>query len=81
MTTKEKAQELFTKYYDEICNLIDVNNGKEKGERYKVIMPISKKCALIAVDEMLDFRNNLYFNEGSLAHKYLLDVKQEINNL
>jgi hypothetical protein len=42
---------------------------------------IAKQCALIAVDEMLDFRNALYINEGSLAHKYLLDVKQEIEKL
>jgi len=41
----------------------------------------AKQCALIAVDEMLDFRNALYINEGSLAHKYLLDIKQEIEKL
>lgn len=42
---------------------------------------IAKRCALIALDEMLDFRNALYMNEGSLAHEYLLKVKQEIENL
>jgi hypothetical protein len=41
----------------------------------------AKQCALIAVDEMLDFRNGLYINEGSLAHQWLLDVKQEIEKL
>ena len=41
----------------------------------------AKQCALIAVDEMLDFRNGLYMNEGSIVHQYLLDVKQEIINL
>ena len=40
----------------------------------------AKQCALIAVDEMLDFRNGLYMNEGSIVHQYLLDVKQEIIN-
>ena len=41
----------------------------------------AKQCALIAVNEMLDFRNGLYINEGSLAHQYLLDIKQEIEKL
>jgi hypothetical protein len=41
----------------------------------------AKLCALVAIDEMLDFRNALYINEGSLAHKYLLDIKQEIEKL
>jgi len=41
----------------------------------------AKQCALVAVDEMLDFRNGLYMNEGSIVHQYLMDVKQEINKL
>ena len=41
----------------------------------------SKQCALIAVDEMLDFRNGLYMNEGSIVHQYLMDIKQEIEKL
>jgi hypothetical protein len=41
----------------------------------------AKQCALIAVDEMLDFRNGLYMNEGSIVHQYLMDVKQEIEKL
>jgi hypothetical protein len=41
----------------------------------------AKQCALIAVDEMLDFRNGLYMNEGSIVHQYLIDVKQEIEKL
>ena len=40
----------------------------------------AKQCALIAINEMLDFRNGLYMNEGSIVHQYLLDVKQEIIN-
>jgi hypothetical protein len=40
-----------------------------------------KKCALVAIDEMLDFRNSLYINEDSLAQKYLLEVKKEIEKL
>lgn len=61
---------------------------KEKAKQillsYKYVLNdarIAKRCALISVDEMLNFRNALYINEGSLAHQYLLKVKQEIENL
>ena len=71
MTPKEKAKELISKY-----------NFEHLGDRYILHQTVdeSKRCALIAVDEMLDFRNGLYINEGSLAHKYLLDIKHEIEN-
>jgi len=77
MTAKEKADELFWKYRPIIAGkqfltgLVLMSEAKE----------LTKQCALIAVDEMLDFRNALYINEGSLAHKYLLEVKQEIEKL
>ena len=47
----------------------------------KLDKDVSKKCALKVVEEMLDFRNNLYINEGSLAHQYLIEVKHEIEKL
>lgn len=80
MIPKEKAKELFSKYYDEICNLIEVKNGKEQGERYKIIMPIAKKCALIAVNEILVYREEI---DGMrvINDPYWLEVKKEINNL
>ena len=65
MTPQEKAKELFDKFSN--VPLLDSYEAKQS--------------ALIAVDEMLDFRNGLYINEGSLAHKYLLDIKQEIEKL
>lgn len=43
------------------------------------IEPIAVKSALITINEMLDFRNALYINEGSLAHQYLIEVKHEID--
>jgi hypothetical protein len=72
MTPQEKAKELVSKF-----------NFEHLGDRYILHQSVeeSKRCALIAVDEMLDFRNGLYINEGSLAHKYLLDIKQEIEKL
>ena len=47
----------------------------------KLDKDVSKKCALKVVEEMLDFRNGLYINEGSLAHQYLIEVKHEIEKL
>ena len=70
MTPQEKAKDLYDSYW--YC-LFESNIEKRNYW--------SKQCALIAVDEMLDFRNALYINEGSLAHKYLLDIKQEIEKL
>lgn len=68
MTPKEKAQELFNKMH-----FADDPMGN-----YPMCFETAKQCALIAVNEMLDFRNNLYLNENSLAHQYLLEVKIEI---
>jgi hypothetical protein len=66
MTPREKASQLIVDYQIK-CKSLNYDEAKQ--------------CALIAVDEMLDFRNALYINEGSLAHKYLLDIKQEIEKL
>ena len=67
MTPKEKAQELINKY-------LAVQFGDFSTTD-------AKRCALIAIDEMLNFWDNLFITEGSLVYKYLLEVKQEINNL
>jgi hypothetical protein len=72
MSAKQEAFRIFMSMRTEICLLHDSELLKDK---------IAKQCALIAVDEMLDFRNALYINEGSLAHQWLLDVKQEIELL
>jgi hypothetical protein len=56
MTPKEKAQELVTKYYG----------------HFTAHMSIAKKCALIAVDEILNLRSNI---------AYWQEVKKEIEAL
>jgi hypothetical protein len=75
MSAKDKAKELVDTY-----RIMLMNSDTECGEEILCTV-IAKQCALIAVDEMLDFRNALYINEGSLAHQWLLDVKQEIQLL
>jgi hypothetical protein len=71
MTPQEKAKELIDKYKP-ICG------GYWGGNINK---QFAKQSALIAINEMLDYRNALFINEGSLAHQYLLQVKEEINKL
>jgi hypothetical protein len=72
MSAKDKAKELVIKFQKQI--FFELTNERLDIEE-------AKGCALIAVDEMLDFRNALYINEGSLAHQWLLDVKHEIELL
>jgi hypothetical protein len=74
MSAKDKAKQLY------IDMLSWQDNSIEYLER-NVISISAKKCALIAVDEMIDIRNGLYINEGSIAHQWLLDVKHEIEKL
>jgi hypothetical protein len=72
MTPKEKAKQLVDKFQKQI--FFEITDERLDIEE-------AKGCALIAVDEMLDFRNALYINEGSLAHQWLLDIKQQIELL
>ena len=71
MTPKDKAQELVDKFRNEITSFL--------GDNMKKIN--AKKCALIAVDEILFLLEfNLDFRmERSII--YYLEVKQEIQNL
>jgi hypothetical protein len=75
MSAKEKAEELVDTY-----KFVLWSEDTQCGEEI-LCTGIAKRCALICVDEMLDIRNGLYINEGSIAHQWLLDVKQEINKL
>ena len=78
MTPKEKAKELVYKYQN-LVPTWDCYNDCSLEIEFR--LPNMIQCALIAVDEMLDFRNKLYINEGSIAHQYLLEVKKEIEKL
>jgi hypothetical protein len=81
MTPKEKAEELVSDFYRINCKLIKVKNGYDMGDRYNLVMPISKQCALIAVDEMINY---LLDSDWALINnkaKYWQEVKQEIEKL
>jgi hypothetical protein len=65
MTPKEKAKELFDKYFEVTNNYYQ-----------------AKECALIAVDEMLNwFKDHSYSNKNYDAFVFYNEVKQEIENL
>jgi hypothetical protein len=68
MTPKQKAKELFNKYY----LLIDIKNYEN-----------TKNCALIAVDEVLEATKKYDFTLGPNPsyNSYWLNVKQQIELL
>ena len=84
MTPKEKAQELVNKF---------AKLPEEGSLMWYLSFEIAKKCALIAVDEILEttkvkwatqrkFPNGEYkFWKGVAYKKYWQEVKQEIPNL
>jgi hypothetical protein len=69
---KEKAKQLFDQYHNLIQDI-----GGDMGHEILVSI-LAQKCALIAVDEILNI--NSVDKDFNLSH-YWLDVKQEINNL
>ena len=70
MTPKEKAEELVDKFYPMFTN--------------SVRDTLAKQCALIAVDEIIAFLHYLSEDDDLMfpyEHKYLQEVKQEIEKL
>jgi hypothetical protein len=74
MKTKEKAQELYNKYF----SMITIESPIDRVSS----IPYVKKCALIAVDEILKAVDN---PDETYLMKHLVEywsqVKQEIENL
>ena len=67
MTPKEKAQDLYFKFYSEILSL--------RAEP-------AKQCALIAVDEILKSNPTVIdCDKTELNYKYWTEVKKEIEKL
>jgi hypothetical protein len=76
MTAKEKAQELFLKYYNRIEHTLSI-------EYVGYDWDIAKTCTLIAVDEIINSNPNypeFKENEGTPI-RYWEVVKQEIEKL
>lgn len=68
MTPKDKAIELVKKMHPN--KMWTATDWKE-----------AKRCALIAVDEILDFQYRLFITKKTLSYKYWEEVKQEIKGL
>jgi hypothetical protein len=75
MTPKEKAEELYSKYYNRIEHSLSEDiSGFEKD--------IVKHCALIAVDELIEEQGIEEYNNGTWHRlNYWIEVKEEIENL
>ena len=78
MTPKEKAEELVIKMYQPLPASKEAEKGKE--HLYYNQYNAAKKCALIAVNEILKDREEI---DGMriINDPYWLEVKQEIENL
>jgi hypothetical protein len=73
MTPQEKAEELYSKYYNRIEHSLSEDvSGFEKD--------IVKHCALIAVDELIK-QEEKYNNGTFYPSNYWQEVKQEIEKL
>jgi hypothetical protein len=82
MTAKDKAEKLVSNFYSINYKLIKVKNGYDMGDRYNLVMPIAKECAILSIEELKTFHKDLFWiNEGSLAWQYFEDVKKEIQKL
>jgi hypothetical protein len=75
MKAKEKAESLVDTY-----RIMLMNEDTECGNEILCTV-ISKRCALICIDEMIQWKEALFVTEGSMAYQYLLDVKHEIEKL
>ena len=75
MTPQEKAKELVWKYYYQIENIMS-NEYSDK------CWKLSKQCALIAVDEIIE-ANPISFDEqdNCIAKQWWQEVKTEIEKL
>ena len=71
---KEKANELFNKLNDKIISFEDV---RLRGNGFEM----TKRCALIAVDEILESHNKFLSGNNTLIYKYYQEVKSEIELL
>ena len=74
MTPRKKATELFNKYESTII----LNSWCDENTTEDEINSLIKRCALIAVDELI---YETQFEVPNIRQKYWIDVKQEIEKL
>ena len=79
MSAKEKAEELFNKYFSELRLPSDCEGCMQCVDRCENMVAVAKKYALIAVDEILKILWHTHNNESE--YRYWEKVKTEIGNL
>ncbi len=79
MTPKDKAQELVNKYSNQLEHIARIADEWSMSEFSQFRQIIAAKCALIAVDEIMNVIIGSYDYE--LEKIYWQEVKQEIENL
>jgi hypothetical protein len=77
MTAKEKAKELFNKYY---VSILEVNNDLSEEI---IISILTKKHSLIAVTEIINSNphSNPFNTDIHSTMQYWIEVKNELTNL
>jgi hypothetical protein len=74
MTTKEKAEELIEKYADALPSVF---YNSDEAKNY----PSAKKCALIAVDEIINsspiWPNDVDWDDCGATHRYYYQAQRE----
>ena len=82
MTPKEKAQDLFDKYFTQIKMPSDCEGCMQCVDRCDSMVYVAKKYALILVDEMINLDYDFLEYYGNLNSKeYWQEVKKEIEHL
>ena len=77
MTAKEKAKKLVDMFYN-------IDSDSKIYDDFTMKIFYAQRCALISVDEMLEFAYNIEWEKKEEAVsrlKFLKEVKQEINKL
>jgi hypothetical protein len=72
MTAKEKAEELFDKYYQ-------IFEDDEDEHYIGTSKRISKQCAMIAVDEILKNQENVVWKINKILSAFSIDKKLELS--
>lgn len=81
MTPKEKAIELVAKYHQEFIKdytVLACFSDEIRNSIYNKRETFAKKCALIAVDEVLKSQRNIY-GVNNKATTFYLEVKNELD--
>lgn len=81
MTPKEKAEELFDKYFFELQMPSDCEWYMQCVDRCGNMVFVAKKYAILAVDEIIDAIDWHKFEVPNDQLNYWFEVKEEINNL